>query len=79
MIADRGASMNNTSATAQSRASEVEFLHIIQGALVSTYRDVLREPLPPEIRRLLARLHVGDSILHTAQTTYPKAAETATG
>jgi hypothetical protein len=52
---------------------------MIQEALVSTYRDVLREPLPPEIRRLLARLHVGDSILHAAQTTYPKAAETATG
>jgi hypothetical protein len=79
MIADRGAGMNNTSATAQSRASEVEFLHMIQEALVSTYRDVLREPLPPEIRRLLARLHVGDSFLIEAQAADTKAAETVTG
>jgi hypothetical protein len=79
MIADRGAGMNNTSATAQSRASEVEFLHMIQEALVSTYRDVLREPLPPEIRRLLARLHVGDSFLLEAQIADTKAAETVTG
>ena len=71
--------MNNTGATAQSRASEVEFLHMIQEALVSTYRDVLREPLPPEIRRLLARLHVGDSFLVEAQTACPKAAEPANG
>jgi hypothetical protein len=47
----------------------VEFLRAIQDALVSTYRDVLREPLPPGIQDVLARLTFGDTYLMVKQQT----------
>ena len=51
----------------KAKNSDVEFLRTVQDALVSTYRDVLREPLPPAIQDVLARLTFGDSYLLVKQ------------
>ena len=49
------------------KCTDMEFLRTIHEALVSTYRDVLREPLPPGIKDVLARLSFGDTYLIAKQ------------
>lgn len=51
----------------KAQSSDVELLRTVQDALVSTYRDVLREPLPPAIQDVLARLTFGDTYLLVKQ------------
>jgi hypothetical protein len=59
--------MKDAGRDGKAKYTEIEFLRTIQEALVSTYRDVLREPLPPGIKEVLARLTFGDTYLLAKQ------------